>query len=122
MIAITEFAAGAMENWGLVTYRVVDLLIDADSASSKQKQRVCEVVAHELAHQWFGNLVTMNWWDDLWLNEGFAAWMQKFAVITGCLSACFKPLSYVVRRLGLSICSSASLTYSHTHYHLYLLL
>merc|ERR1712166_3970 len=79
MIAITEFAAGAMENWGLVTYRVVDLLIDADTASSKQKQRVCEVVAHELAHQWFGNLVTMNWWDDLWLNEGFAAWMQKFA-------------------------------------------
>eukprot|EP00658_Telonema_sp_P-2_P051077 TRINITY_DN390_c0_g1_i1.p1 TRINITY_DN390_c0_g1~~TRINITY_DN390_c0_g1_i1.p1 ORF type:complete len:926 (-),score=306.71 TRINITY_DN390_c0_g1_i1:329-3106(-) len=79
MIAIPEFAAGAMENWGLVTYRTVDLLIDAATASSSQKQRVCSVVTHELAHQWFGNLVTMEWWDDLWLNEGFAAWMQNFA-------------------------------------------
>jgi len=59
-----------MENWGLVTYREVDLLIDAHKASSQQKQRVAVVVTHELAHQWFGNLVTMQWWDDLWLNEG----------------------------------------------------
>ena len=64
MVAIPEFAAGAMENWGLVTYREVDLLIDKD-ASSRQRQRVAEVVIHELAHQWFGNLVTMDWWDDL---------------------------------------------------------
>jgi aminopeptidase N len=65
MVAIPEFAAGAMENWGLVTYREVDVLIDPIKASNSQKQRVCIVVAHELAHQWFGNLVTMAWWDDL---------------------------------------------------------
>jgi len=63
MVAIPEFAAGAMENWGLVTYRSIDLLIDAETASSVQLQRVCTVVTHELAHQWFGNLVTMEWWD-----------------------------------------------------------
>lgn len=79
MIAIPDFAAGAMENWGLVTYREVALLCDEATVSTTMKQRICTVITHELAHQWFGNLVTMSWWDDLWLNEGFANWMQTFA-------------------------------------------
>ena len=64
------FQHGAMENWGLVTYRASALFIDPEGASDYHMQRVHEIVSHELAHQWFGNLVTMQWWTDLWLNEG----------------------------------------------------
>ncbi|OAY26889.1 aminopeptidase M1 isoform X1 [Manihot esculenta] len=79
MIAVPDFAAGAMENYGLVTYRETALLFDDKHSAAANKQRVATVVAHELAHQWFGNLVTMEWWTHLWLNEGFATWVSYLA-------------------------------------------
>ena len=79
MVAVPDFSAGAMENWGLITYRVVDVLFDEGTSGASTKQRIAEVVQHELAHQWFGNLVTMDFWDGLWLNEGFATWMSWYA-------------------------------------------
>ena len=79
-LALPDFSAGAMENWGLVTYREALLTLDPDNTSLETKQRVATVIAHELAHQWFGDLVTMKWWDDLWLNESFANMMEYVAV------------------------------------------
>lgn len=79
MVAIPDFAAGAMENFGLVTYRDSSLLYDEQRSAATDKQWVASTVAHELAHQWFGNLVTMEWWTHLWLNEGFATWVSYLA-------------------------------------------
>ncbi len=80
MIAVPDFAAGAMENWGAVTYRESTLLVDEQNSSTGNKQWVALVIAHELAHMWFGDLVTMEWWTHLWLNEGFASFIEYLAI------------------------------------------
>ena len=79
-MAVPNFASGAMENPGFVTFREELLLVDPEHASTQSRRAMAGVIAHELAHQWFGDLVTMQWWDDLWLNEAFASWMSRKVV------------------------------------------
>lgn len=79
-VALPDFSSGAMENWGLITYREIALLADPDTVSTSAKEYIATVIAHEISHQWFGNLVTMKWWDDLWLNESFATLMEYLVI------------------------------------------
>lgn len=79
-LVVPEFVSGAMENWGLITYKPTKVLFDPATSNNRVKSKAAYVVAHELAHQWFGNLVTMDSWTELWLNEGFATWAGYTAV------------------------------------------
>uniref|UniRef100_A0A182PTS9 Aminopeptidase N n=1 Tax=Anopheles epiroticus TaxID=199890 RepID=A0A182PTS9_9DIPT len=115
MAAVPDFAAGAMENWGLITYRESSLLYVPEDATTLQQQRIATIISHELAHQWFGNLVTCEWWDVTWLNEGFATYFEYFG------TALVEPLweldhQFVVEKLQTALQADGSLsTHPMTH-------
>ena len=98
LIAVTEHSFGAMENWGAISFREMRLLVDATSASYARRD-VFETIAHEVAHQWFGNLVTMRWWNDIWLNESFATFLET--KVTERLAPEYNPLAdFILRPWG----------------------
>ncbi|PAA62242.1 hypothetical protein BOX15_Mlig006138g1 [Macrostomum lignano] len=111
MIGVPQFAAGAMENWGLIIYRFSTLLYDPNYTTTIDKQTIAEVISHEIAHQWFGNIVTMKWWDELWLNEAFAVFTQYIGVDT------FKPGWSMMDRCYVEFVASALQTDSLLHSH-----
>ncbi|MEO6486724.1 MAG: M1 family metallopeptidase, partial [Thermoanaerobaculia bacterium] len=94
-IALTDFSAGAMENPGAITYRERILLANEKTSTDETRRRSVSTIAHEIAHMWFGDLVTMRWWDDIWLNEGFATWMARKAIASTFPSTV--PATYVAR-------------------------
>jgi aminopeptidase N/puromycin-sensitive aminopeptidase len=108
MIAIPDFEAGAMENFGAITYRETALLLDEKTASDGAKENVAQVVAHEMAHQWFGDMVTMDWWNNIWLNEGFATWMENKPV------AAWHPEWNVPQEVAASLSSTLNLDAART--------
>ena len=79
MVAVPDFSAGAMENWGLITYKESNMLYHPEESSDYDKQNIAATIIHEWAHMWFGNLVTPNWWGVLWLSEGFATYFEHMA-------------------------------------------
>ncbi|TBR22579.1 M1 family peptidase [bacterium] len=99
LVAVPDFAAGAMENWGVIFFRDSALLVDPKLSSPRAKRAVAETVTHEIVHQWFGNLVTMRWWNDLWLNEAFATWLA-YKVVDRWQPAWNTWLSFDARRQG----------------------
>ncbi|CAG07852.1 unnamed protein product, partial [Tetraodon nigroviridis] len=116
LVAIPDFQSGAMENWGLTTYRETSLLVDPHTSCVSDKVWVTMVIGHELAHQWFGNLVTMEWWNDIWLNEGFAKYMEFISVEATypdlrideyLLETCFAAFGYDSLNSSRPICSPA---------------
>ncbi|KAK2524434.1 Anpep [Columba guinea] len=110
-VGLPDFNAGAMENWGLVTYRENALLYDNTYSSIGNKERVVTVIAHELAHQWFGNLVTLRWWNDLWLNEGFASYVEYLGADSAEMSWGIKDL--MVLNEVYTVMATDALTTSH---------
>ncbi|XP_046357527.2 puromycin-sensitive aminopeptidase-like [Haliotis rufescens] len=109
LIALADFLIGAMENWALVTYRETALLVDPTNSSATAKQHVALIVGHELAHMWFGNLVTMEWWTNLWLKEGFASWIEYL-----CVDECFPEYDIWTQFVNMDLGRALELDALHT--------